>query len=43
LKFGIDVGIGRRMSVKEFGEKWTFKMTTRGSFSIKKMTILPVK
>jgi hypothetical protein len=36
LKFGIVVGIGERMSGKEFGENWKFKMAARGSFSIKK-------
>jgi hypothetical protein len=30
------VGIGERMSGKEFGENWRFKMATRGSFLMKK-------
>jgi hypothetical protein len=29
LKFSIRVGIGERMSGKEFGENWKFKMATR--------------
>ncbi len=40
MKFCIGVGIGERISVKEFGENWKFK--ARGSFLLKKMTILPV-
>ncbi len=36
MKFGIGVGIGERMSGKEFGENWKFKMAGE------KMTILPV-
>jgi hypothetical protein len=30
------VDIGKRMSGKEFGENWKFKMAARGSFSMKK-------
>jgi hypothetical protein len=41
LKFSIGVGIGERMSGKEFGENWKFKMATRDFFD-EKMTILPV-
>ncbi len=40
MKFGTEVGIGERMSVKEFGENRKFKMGTRGLF-LKKITILP--
>jgi hypothetical protein len=36
LKFSIGVGIGERMSGKEFDENWKFKMATRGSFLMKK-------
>jgi hypothetical protein len=42
LKFGTGVGIGKRMSRKELGEYQTFKMATRGLFSKKQMTMLPV-
>jgi hypothetical protein len=42
LKFSIGVDRGERMSGKEFGENCKFKMAARGSFLIKKMTILPV-
>jgi hypothetical protein len=42
LKSGIGVGIGERMYGKEFGENQKFKMAIRGSFSMKKMIILPV-
>ncbi len=42
MKFGIEVGIGERMFGKEFGENRKFKMAAKGSFSMKKMTILPV-
>ena len=42
MKFSIGVGIGERMSGKEFGENWKFKMAARGSFLMKKITILPV-
>ncbi len=42
LKFRIGVVIGEMMSGKEFEENWKFKMATRGSFSMKKMTIFPV-
>jgi hypothetical protein len=37
LKFSIGVGIGERMSGKEFGENWIFKMAARGSFLMKKL------
>jgi hypothetical protein len=30
------------MSGKELGDNWKFKMAARGSFLMKKMTILPV-
>jgi hypothetical protein len=36
VKYSIGVGIGERMSGKEFGENWKFKMATRGSFLMKK-------
>jgi hypothetical protein len=36
LKFGIGVGIGERMSGKEFGENRKFKMAARGSILMKK-------
>jgi hypothetical protein len=36
LKFGIRVGIGERISGKEFGENRKVKIATRGSFSMKK-------
>jgi hypothetical protein len=35
LKFSIGVGIGERMSGKEFGENWKFMMAARDSFSMK--------
>jgi hypothetical protein len=37
LKFGVGVGIGERMSGKEFGENQKFKMAASGSFSMKKL------
>ena len=42
MKFSIGVGIDERMSGKEFGENWKFKMAARGSFFDEKITILPV-
>jgi hypothetical protein len=36
LKFSIGVGIGERMSGKEFGENSKFEMAARGSFMMKK-------
>jgi hypothetical protein len=42
LKFSIGVGIGERLSGKEFGENWKFMINIRGSFFMKKITILLV-
>jgi hypothetical protein len=39
LKYGIGVGIGERMSGKEFGEYRKFKMATRGSLSMKELQL----
>ena len=43
MKFSIGVGIGERMSGKEFGENWKFKMAAfKGLIFDEKITILPV-
>jgi hypothetical protein len=36
MQFSIGVGIDKKMSRKEFGEKWKFKMTTKVSSFMKK-------